>query len=613
MLRHTEVDGVPTLLAPGSGPMVAGLTFRVGRVDEGLARTGITHLVEHLALHRHGVADHHNGVTGGIVTHFHLRGAEADIVRSLELVCDSLSDLPVERLETEKAILRAEAAGRADGVTALLPLWRYGAQHFGLVSYPEWGVDQLSADDVRAWAHTWFTRENAVLWISGDRVPAGLRLRLPGGGRRRPVPPAATVLPSTPAYFAGPNGGVVFDGLMRRHTAGTLFGGMLERELLRALRQEGGLSTTASASYDPRGDGFAVVTAFADAPPERQDAVLGGFVDVLAGFRVGRIEQADLDAVRAKREEALAHPDVHAGRLSGLATDLLTGEPVLSVDELHAELRAVTLDGIHDAALQVTGSGLLQVPPGHRADWAGFTAAPATSSETIPGYTFRSVDGSGAALVLGAEGVSLVEGERRVTVRFRTCAAVHAWPDGARQLIGLDGITVRIEPTLFAAPPDTAARIDAAVDPALVVRMPARTPDAIPRPYTPAQPPPTRLFPAASPDPNLVLVPGAQQGLPQPLIQPQDPAAFPAGRFAARPGRTRPGTAQLIIMIAMFAAGLVFLSCAGVLTIASVEGIEPGEEEFRDVAWYVIVTIAWTGTLTLLGWAGYLLVRRLRS
>src|SRR5215207_3614344 len=124
MLHRTEVDGVPTLLTPSSGPMTAGLTFRVGLVDEGAARIGITHLVEHLALHRHGVADYHyNGATGSIVTHFHMQGSESDIVRYLEMVCDSLSDLPVERLETEKAILRTEAAGRADGVNALLPLW----------------------------------------------------------------------------------------------------------------------------------------------------------------------------------------------------------------------------------------------------------------------------------------------------------------------------------------------------------------------------------------------------------------------------------------------------------------------------------------------------------
>ncbi|GAB3826269.1 peptidase M16 family protein [Dactylosporangium cerinum] len=206
VLHRTEVDGVPTLLAPSSGPMTAGLTFRVGLADEGAARIGITHLVEHLALHRHGVADYHyNGATGSVVTHFHMQGSERDIVTYLEMVCDSLADLPVQRLETEKAILRTEAAGHGGGVNRMLPMWRYGAQHYGLVSYPEWGIDRLGPDDVRAWANAWFTRANAVLWISGDRVPPGLRLRLPAG-TLRPVPVASTVLPATPAYFTGAGG-----------------------------------------------------------------------------------------------------------------------------------------------------------------------------------------------------------------------------------------------------------------------------------------------------------------------------------------------------------------------------------------------------------------------
>ena len=48
MIRETEVDGVPTLLAPRNGPLAAGLTFRVGQADETLATAGITHLLEHL-------------------------------------------------------------------------------------------------------------------------------------------------------------------------------------------------------------------------------------------------------------------------------------------------------------------------------------------------------------------------------------------------------------------------------------------------------------------------------------------------------------------------------------------------------------------------------------
>ena len=60
-VTRTEIDGVPTFWASGGntdGYRVA-LLFRVGQSDETLARSGITHLVEHLALHRVGQPEHH--------------------------------------------------------------------------------------------------------------------------------------------------------------------------------------------------------------------------------------------------------------------------------------------------------------------------------------------------------------------------------------------------------------------------------------------------------------------------------------------------------------------------------------------------------------------------
>ena len=180
MIQQLEVDGVPTLLAPGSGPMRAGLVFRVGAADETLARRGITHLLEHLALATIGQADYHyNGATEPIFTYFHNQGSEAHVAAFLTGVCESLQNLPMQRLETEKEILRTEQSSRGTGVLDGMPLWRHGARDFGLVSYPEFGLHMIGPDDLREWAARYFTRENAVLWIVGDRVPEGLRLPLP--------------------------------------------------------------------------------------------------------------------------------------------------------------------------------------------------------------------------------------------------------------------------------------------------------------------------------------------------------------------------------------------------------------------------------------------------
>jgi zinc protease len=567
MQRH-DVDGVPTLLVPHSGPMVAGLVFRVGQADETLPYRGITHLLEHLALHGQGPADHHyNGSTGAIATSFHLQGGEDDIVSFLGGVCGALLDPPVVRLETERSILRTEAAGRNGGVNEMLPLWRHGARDHGLVSYAELGVGRISAEDLRQWAATWFTRQNAVLWIAGDRVPAGLRLPL-RDGVRRPVPAASSALPSTPAYFEGPEGHVVFDGVLRRRVAGSVLSGVLERELFRSLRQEDGNSYMASASYDPRGDGYAVVTAFADAAPDKQSAVLGGFLDVLAKVKVGRIDQADLDAVRAKAADSLGHPAADAGRLAGQALNLLTGQPMLSSAQLLDELRAVTVADVHEAALEVLNTGLLQVPEGHTADWAGYVAAPTHSQRVVAGQPCTSRRDPKVSLVVGAEGVSLVHAEhadRPSTVLYRECAVCLAYPDGARQLIGHDGMMVRIEPTIHPVPPEAARVLDAVVA-AVTVPMPARNPASIPQPA------------------------------------PEQPAGAPAG--GAR------NTGRLVGAVIAFVLSVVALCCGGLWTWVVADDSDPELDIPLDAVSIFILIVTYGGMLALIGLGVYRLRKR---
>ncbi|MFJ9628906.1 insulinase family protein [Streptomyces sp. NPDC101175] len=476
-IHRTEVDGIPTLFAYAPGPPRAGLVFRVGTADETLARAGVTHLVEHLALHRHGLTDYHyNGATKAAFTHFHVEGAEHEIVAYLHGVCASLADLPMERLETEKEILRTEESRREPGQ---LPLWRYGAQGYGLVSYPEWGVRNLRPEDVRHWTRTWFTAGNAVLWIAGERFPAGLALRLPPGPRH-PLPAVTSALPTTPAHFADGQGGVLLDAVVTDTAAARLYAGVLERELSRALRQEDGNSYTAATDYTSRRDGHALLTAFADALPAKQDAVLGGFVDVLAALQAGRIAQADLDAVRTRADAGLTAADAAVRRLPGAAEDLLAGRPSPTLDELRHELWSVTLHQLHAVALEAAGTALLQVPSGHGAGWAGYAEAPTRSPYAVTGRRFEAVTKDGSALVVGDDGVSLTARGRdgadlAVTVPYRSCAAVLSWPDGGRRLIGTDGLAVAVEPGLYGVDAHTMATLDAAVPPHARVELPPRS------------------------------------------------------------------------------------------------------------------------------------------
>jgi predicted Zn-dependent peptidase len=482
LVSHTTTHGVPTLYAPSSGnEITAGLFFRVGRADETLATAGITHLVEHLALHRLGLSDlHYNGATANAYTLFHVTGSEEEVVRYLNTVCAALRDLPMDRLETEKEILRTEAAGRG-GPSHQMPLWRYGAQGYGLSSYNELGTWSLTPDQVRHWAQTRFTRDNAVLWITSEHVPDGLDLTLPPG-TRLPAPAPTSALPVTPAYIHGDDGHVVMTSVVRRSTAASVFAEVLGRALFQDLRQEGGYSYSAEADYTPRDADFATLTAYADSLPQKQDAVVGGFVDTLARLHVGRIDQSELDSVRTKLLKMYDVPDLGAASLPSYALSLLLGHRILSPEQHRAELNAVTVADLREVAREAWNNALLQVP-GRGVDWAGFTLAPQYSQTSVTGTRHPSLEDDKVTLVLGAEGVSLLTPRGPVTVRYDATAAMTTRPDGARVLTGHDGFSVTVEPTLYKGiTPERIAAIDAAVPPAAVVPMPGREPDRIPQP-----------------------------------------------------------------------------------------------------------------------------------
>ena len=477
----TRVDRVPTLFTPQPGPITAGLLFRVGTADETLATSGLTHVVEHLALFDQNLTEvHHNGVTTDTYTLFHVTGTRDEVVRFLHGVCAALRNLPVHRLETEKGILRTEASRRGAAPLSAMGLWRYGAGGLGLQAYDEIGLGRLTPDDVREWARTWFTRDNAVLFLTDETVPAELGLDLPSGSRI-PVPAMPSILPQPPAYFIGRDGHIGLTAIVQRRPASMLLARIAARELFHDLRQTGGYSYTATSDYSPWSADRATLTLYADALPDLQDAAVGAFVDVVARLRRGQLEQ-QLESARAAALAELDVPDIAPRLLPSYALDLLWGGSIYGPQQGISRLEAVTEADVHEAAHELWSDALLQVPMGGL-EWAGATPAPAWSTSAVTGETFPRT-GSDVALVIGDEGVTLTTTHGVVTVRFSDCVAMTTRPDGARYVTGADGFTVSVEPTLHPGlTADVVARlIDARVPGELTIQLPARDPESIPKP-----------------------------------------------------------------------------------------------------------------------------------
>ncbi|GAB3166354.1 hypothetical protein GCM10027059_25260 [Myceligenerans halotolerans] len=483
LISTGEVDGIPVLYAPWrENQVTGGLVFRVGQADETLATRGITHLVEHLALHGQNLAEtHHNGVTSDITTTFHVSGTLDEVVDHLNQVCAALRDLPVHRIGTEKEILRTEAAGRQGGITQAMRIERYGASAYGLPGYAELGLDRLGPDEVLDWARTRFTRDNAVLFLTADDIPEGLDLRLPQG-RRRPAPdPSSALAGGSPAYFCGAAGGAVLDAVVPRSPSASLFAQVAGRALFSDLRQDGGYSYRPDADYSPRDGSSAVVTLSADALPDKQDAVVGGMIDTLARLRLGTIEPEELKAAKERMRKLYDVPDRGAKMLPRACVDVLLGLPVLDPEQHLAEAEAVTVEDLRAVARQVWESALLQMPA-RGADWAGMVSTPQWSDAPVAGTSFRAEEGE-TTLRIGTDGVSLVTPDGPVTVRFAETAAMIAFADGGRTLIGLDGFRVAVEPTLFRGlTPETVSRlVDGGVPPHLVISR-TRDPQRVPQP-----------------------------------------------------------------------------------------------------------------------------------
>ena len=389
--KRVEVGGLPIYHVPDEGPTRAALMFRVGRGDKKTAPiSGVTHLVEHLALFPLGQQRFdYNGFVDPIRTMFVAAGDEAEVAGYLATLCRNLSALPLDRLATEQRVLRDEASRRSVGPPDHHGWLRWGLHGPGLGFIPEYGLWRLGAPDVERWAREWFTSGNAALVWVGKRLPA-LDLPLPPGERRHPRP--LVDLLDAPAWAVGAPDHVTVSFTLKRDSAEAAAQRILGKRLQQKLRYERGLSYDVSVHYQPLSAELATSTMWASCGPQDatavRDVVIQAAGELAAtGPTVDELA-ADLDAMRRSRE----HPFAGQGEADRLAIQELLGAPAETLDFLQDELARVTPDSARDAFRAAMPTGIVTHPRAPRtrpSGWPPTRTSPPSCSRAARSGTAR--------------------------------------------------------------------------------------------------------------------------------------------------------------------------------------------------------------------------------
>jgi hypothetical protein len=167
------------------------------------------------------------------------------------------------------------------------------------------------------------------------------------------------------------------------------------------------------------------------------------------------------------------------------AFETLDGRRVRTPEERRDEERAVTAEEVRRVAADACREVLAVVPSGVRVpdDWAPARAA---SHEPVQGRSYAWRGEGDGVLQFGPAGLTRRSGAQTATVIFDHVQAVVRLPDGYRELIGDDAVSVTIEPTLWVGGPSLVSLVDAEFEGAAAERfidLPPRPASEIPTPH----------------------------------------------------------------------------------------------------------------------------------
>lgn len=474
LIQRTEVDGVPLLWADAPGQPILALHFRVGRADERAAESGLTHLVEHLAMGTLGQPRYeHNAWVDTTRTVFYANASKVDVASFGRSISSALASLPTDRLEHERSILKREAAGQSPGISDSHLNFRFGMTGFGLSGQPEFGLGAVTAERVGEWARERFGRGNVMAFMTGA-PPADMRLELEDGARfpnPRPVPEPTVPLPS---HVTTPAGGVALGFILERTIGAGTFLALYHRMLRQRLRLERGLIYDVLADYQPLDATWGAALVGGECDPKHAQEVADIALDELTRLTTDDVDQAELDAETDDFRQSMEDPTQVAGLLDSMVRDELAGMPFRSAEDRLREQEAVTQEHIAGHAAQARRSLLMLADvEQHTSDIVPY---PMSSTDTVTGREVKpllSVLGFGpkVRLTIGPEGVSLrAKDGSLATVRYEDCVVLELPKDDELVLWGRDLSRVYVPGAFWRGGEQVVAEIVAAVPPEIVVR-----------------------------------------------------------------------------------------------------------------------------------------------
>ncbi|MHC4340728.1 MAG: peptidase M16 family protein [Planctomycetota bacterium] len=442
-VHEEDRGGLPLFWVDGPPPLTAALSFRVGFCDESLLNRGITHLVEHLALHPLRDREHtFNGMVSGTSMTFWASGTEQEVVGFFEELAKQLRSLPVDRLATEAGVLSAEADARAghthDQILSIL----FGPNGPGVAAYPERGFDLVGPAEVQSWADRHCCLCNAVLMVTGP-PPAGLRVDLLAGEYRPYTVPGEELgyRPPRLELVSMQDGGICLGALTDRTTSACMAWEVLGQRLTDRLRHELGLVYEVSSVYLPLDRDTAYMFAGVAATEGRRQEIASGFMTVVHLQRAGNPTEEEVARLQRTtfNPESVDRATVAQGELQRIGMARLLRWSEDSWSQLMQERAEATPESIGDAFRAATDHGAVVAPgPGE----LGIPSRKKRSSEPVEGKRFRprrNAPGVFDRLIVGPIGISALAEGRWVTMHWEDLALAERSNDSEWTLMNRQG------------------------------------------------------------------------------------------------------------------------------------------------------------------------------